>query len=264
MRIFPFPRRHRALWIIAAVLGVSAWGSWLAATGRTIDYGTGFAHFPASSVAAPAPDASRVSPAPTTGMTAPAAVLASRAATSAEPELLVIDPPSRNAGAADPPGIVAGPVSTQPTLAGMTDPLVFTRALADLVLSYGAGEEPSARADAVLAVAALPPLGSPSELAADLQRFAPAPTLVASGATVMFTPDSVAVSEWAAARIAQLRLPAGSFAIDVTGNQIVTVPGHAPVSAAVTFGVTGACPPALSQCEVDRIFPRTIGQEFGP
>lgn len=263
MRIFPFPRRHRTLWIVAAVLGVSAWGSWLAATGRAIDYGGGFAHFPASSAAAPAPDAPPVSRAPAAGVTAPAAVLSSRAAASAEPEPLVADPPSRKAGASERPSVVAGPVSSRPVLAGMTDPVVFTRDLAGVVLSYGSGEEPSARADTVLAVAALPRLGSPSELAADLGRFAPTPTLVASGATVTFTPDSVAVSEWAAARIAQLRLPAGSFAIDVTGNQIVTVPGHAPVSVAVTLGVTGACPPALSQCEVDRIFPRSIVQEFG-
>lgn len=145
----------------------------------------------------------------------------------------------------------------------MTDPLVFAGAVADVVLSYAPGEDPEARADAVLAVAALPPIGSPQELAADLDRLAPTPALGSSGATVEFAPDSVTPSAWAASRMDQLRLPLGSFAIDVTGTQIVTVPGHDPVSISVTIGITGACPPALPQCEIDRIFPRTIAQELG-
>lgn len=114
-----------------------------------------------------------------------------------------------------------------------------------------------------MAVAALPPIGSPAELAADLRRFDPDPVTRFGGGKVTFFADSVEPSPWAAARLDRLGLPAGSFAIDLTGSQLLTLPGHQPVSVSVTVGITGACPPALTQCEIDRIFPRTVAQELG-
>jgi hypothetical protein len=265
MRLIPLPRRHRVIWIVAAVLGVSAWGSWMASSGRTFDYGSGATSLapaatpiPTSTPVTAMPDAAVVASVPLTGMTDPAAGLHPQ---SSAPRLVVVaDRPTGRAGDAGASVVVAAP---RPDLASVEEPLVFAGAVADVVLSYAPGEGPDARADAVLAVAALPPIGSPQELAADLDRLAATPALVSSGATVEFAPDSVAPSAWAASRMEQLRLPLGSFAIDVTGTQIVTVPGHDPVSISVTIGITGACPPALTQCEIDRIFPRTIAQELG-
>lgn len=264
MRLIPLPRRHRALWLIAAVLGVSAWGSWLASTGRTFDYGSGATSLAPAAISTPAastPDAAIVASVPSAGMTDPAAGPYPQLSAASAPGLVVIaDRPTGRPGDAGASLVVAAPRSD---LAGVTDPLVFAGAVADVVLSYGPGEKVVSRADAVLAVAALPPIGSPQELAADLDRLAPAPALVSSGVTVEFAPDSVTPSAWAASRMDQLRLPLGSFAIDVTGSQVVTVPAHDPVSVMVTIGVTGACPPTLTQCEIDRIFPRTIAQELG-
>lgn len=264
MRLIPLPRRHRALWVIAAVLGVSAWGSWLASSGRTFDYGSGATSLAPAATPTPAtamPDAAVVASMPSTGMTDPAAgPRPQSSAASAAGLLVVADRPTSRAGDTGASAVVIAPRSD---LAGVTDPLAFARAVANAVLSYGPGEKAVSRADAVLAVAALPPIGSPQELAADLDRLAPAPALASSGATVEFAPDSVAPSAWAASRMDQLRLPLGSFAIDVTGSQRVAVPGHDRVSVPVTIGITGACPPALSQCEIDRIFPRTVAQELG-
>ncbi|MBN9608875.1 MAG: hypothetical protein J0I11_06095 [Actinobacteria bacterium] len=260
MRIIPFPRRHRALWIAAAVLGVSAWGTWLASSGRTFDYGSGATSLAPAATPTPGastPDVAVVASMPSTGMTDLAAEPYPH--TSAPGLVVIADRPTAGVGDDEGSVVVAAPRSD---LAGVTDPLAFAGAVADVVLSFGPEEDP-ARADVVLAVAALPPIGAPQELAADLDRLAPAPALVSSGATVEFAPDLVAPSAWAAPRMDQLRLPLGSFAIDVTGTQIVTVPGHDPVSISVTIGVTGACPPALPQCEIDRIFPRTVAQELG-
>jgi hypothetical protein len=260
MRLIPLPRRHRALWVIAAVVGFSAWGSWLASTGRATDYGSGFAHAPfGASTAATAPLAPRVSRLVEPPMTSPSA--APNPTTSANPVADAHPSPAAAPRSSSDPSAVA--ISLPAGLAGMTDPLVFARAVSDTVLAYPAGQDRAVRVDAVMAVAALPPIGSPQELAADLDRLAPAPALTASGATVSFSPDSATPSAWAASRIEQLRLPPGSFAIDVAGSQVVTVPGHGPVTVSVTIGVTGACPPALVQCEVDRIFPRTVAAELG-
>jgi hypothetical protein len=258
MRIFP--RRHRVLWIVVAVLGISAWGSWLAESGRTIDYGSGFASNPSASSATPTAGGSRASRAPSAGMTGPSTGQDPLATGIQRPGLVVAGPP-RSGG--DDSGTTAASTASRSVLAGVTDPLVFARALAGVVLSYGPGDWPDGTADVVLAVAALPPIGSPQELAADLKRFTPDSALDSDGATVTFTADSAIPSAWAASRLAELGLPAGSFVIDVTGTQIIAVPGHDPVSVAVTLGVSGACPPALMQCEVDRIFPRTVAQELG-
>lgn len=262
MRIVPFPRRHRALWIIAAVLGISAWGSWLASTGRATDYGSGFAHVPfATTAAAPVPPAPSVSglvePPMTSPFAAPRPAAAAATAEAAGPD--AADESATSIATAT----VAAGGSQSAGLAGKRDPLVFARAVADAVLAYPAGQDHTARVDRVMAVSALPPIGSPQELAADLDRLAPAPALTASGAAVSFSPNAVTPSVWAASRIEQLRMPAGSFAIDVTGSQVVTVPGHDPVTVPVTIGITGACPPALVQCEIDRIFPRTVAEELG-
>lgn len=145
----------------------------------------------------------------------------------------------------------------------MTDPLAFARAVARTVLTYAPGTDLAARTNAVMAVAAFPPIGSPTELAADLSGFDPDPQARYGGGTETFVADSISPSPWAAARLDQLGLPAGSFAIDVMGSQLLTLPGHQPVSVSVTLGITGACPPALTQCEVDRIFPRAVAQELG-
>lgn len=144
----------------------------------------------------------------------------------------------------------------------MADPLGFAREVADVLLTFSSGRDLGARTDAVMAVAALPPIGSPSELAADLSGFDPDPVVRYDGGTTTFVSDLITPSPWAAARLGRLGLPAGSFAIDVTGSQLVTYPGHQPVSVAVTVGITGACPPALTQCEIDRIFPRSVAAEL--
>lgn len=145
----------------------------------------------------------------------------------------------------------------------MTDPVDFARAVADAVLTFAPGTDLDARADALMAVVALPPIGSPAELTADLRRFDPDPVTRYGAGTVTFIADSIAPSPWATGRLHRLGLPEGSFAIDVTGNQLLTLPGHAPVKVSVVLGITGACPPALVQCEIDRIFPRTVAQELG-
>ncbi len=263
MRLIPFPRRHRALWLIAAVLGVSAWGSWLVATGRSPDYTSGYTVFPATQAAAPVsrpsslPDVADLLATPSAAAPDPTATAAAGVSTAGRSPARPVA--SKSAGVAE----SSVPVSASANLTGMTDPLAFARAVAVMLLTYSPETDLDARAGVVMAVAALPPTGSPTELQADLTRFSPDPVLSYGGATVTFAADAVAPSPWAATRLAELRLPAGSFAIDVTGNQLLTLPGHQPVSVSVTVGITGACPPALVQCEIDRIFPRTVAQELG-
>lgn len=265
MRLIPLPRRHRLLWLIAVVLAFSAWGSWLAATGRTPDYADGFAHFPTpTSVAAPVsrppavPDVAEMLMTSSSSVPRPTAVAVRVHSTPTGSRTVPSTSAARSGGSAA--GVA---VSSPADLAGMTDPLAFARAVARTVLAFSPRVDLGARTAAVMAVAALPPIGSPSELAADLTRFDPDPVTRYGGGTITFVPDSITPSPWAAARLDRLGLPAGSFAIDVTGNQLVTYPGHQPVSMAVIVGITGACPPALTQCEIDRIFPRTVAQELG-
>ncbi len=265
MQLIPLPRRHRVLWLIAAVLAVSAWGSWLASTGRTPDYGNGFANVPLStSAAAPVARPADVPDVAELLMTSSAAAPTPKAgavrghSTTTGSWAVPSKSAARSHGSAD--GVA---VSSPASLAGTTDSLTFARAVARTVLTYSPDVDLGSRTTAVMAVAALPPIGSPSELAADLTSFDPDPVTRYGGGTITFIPDSITPSTWAAARLDQLGLPAGSFAIDVTGSQLVTYPGHQPVSVAVTVGITGACPPALTQCEIDRIFPRTVAQELG-
>lgn len=254
MRLIPFPRRHRILWLVAIVLGVSAWGSWLAATGRTPGYGSQFDTTPAAAEpAAHQIDGAmpRVEPpeAPQEG---------------SGPASLTGPTPAQVSHAAEipPAGFTAGGDAVDFVLANMTDPLTFASAVAATVFTSRPDVAFGARVEAVMAVAALPPLGSPTDLHADLIAFAPDAGLGSSGAGISFSADSVAVSPWGSARINQLHLPDGAFAIDVTGHQLIDVTGHEPVSVAVTAGMTGACPPALTQCELDRIFPRTVAAEL--
>lgn len=253
------------LWLIAAVLGVSAWGSWLASTGPTPDYGSGFAHAPFSQSASPpvsrppgVPDVAELLMTSPSAGPHPTTAAVKVAGSVSDPASAPTTSAKRTDGAA-----TALSVSSPAELAGMTDPLAFARAVADTVLTYSPEVDLGARTNAVMAVAALPPIGSPAELAADLRRFDPDPVTRYGGGTVTFAAGSVEPSPWAAARLDRLGLPAGSFAIDVTGNQLLTLPGHQPVSVSVTVGITGACPPALTQCEIDRIFPRTVAQELG-
>lgn len=254
MRLLPFLRRHRILWLVAIVLGVSAWGSWLAATGRTPGYGSQFDTTPAA--AEPAThqvdgatlrieqlEESQASFAPI-GTSGP------------------LPAPVSSAAEIPPAGAATSGDVVDFGLANMTDPLTFASAIAEAVFTSRPGVAFGARVEAVMAVAALPPLGSPTDLHADLLALAPDAGLGTSGARISFSADSVAVSPWGSARINQLHLPVGAFAIDVTGHQLIDVPGHDPVSVVVTAGMTGACPPALTQCELDRIFPRTVAAEL--
>lgn len=265
MRLIPLPRRHRLLWLIAAVLAVSAWGSWLVSTGRATDYGSGFAHVPFSTSAAVpvslppgVPDVAELLMTSPSAGPHPTTAAVKVAGSVSDPAAAPTTSAKRTEGAAS--GVA---VSSPDDLAGMTDPFAFARAVADTVLTFSPGVDLGARADSVMAVAALPPIGSPAELAADLRRFDPDPVTRYGGGKVTFVADSVEPSPWAAARLDRLGLPAGSFAIDVTGSQLLTLHGHQPESVAVTVGITGACPPALTQCEIDRIFPRTVAQELG-
>jgi hypothetical protein len=246
MRLLPLPRRHRILWLIAAVLAVSAWGYWLAATGRTPDYGDGKWGLGARQLSS--------SRAPVV-------------ATVAEPPMtaLAVGGDSRSAaGLSISPDALGPAVSSPAGLAGMTDPVAFARSIAQLLLANGPDTDFADRSDTVMAVAALPPLGSPSELTSDLAALTPKPTAAPAGRTVTFTHDTVEPSSWATAQFERLGLPQGAFAIDVTGTQTINTPGEQPLPVSVTVGVTGACPPALTQCEIDRIFPRTVQQALKP
>jgi hypothetical protein len=253
MRLIPLPRRHRVLWLIAAVLAVSAWGSWLAATGRTPDYGSGDWGFGASQTVSPphASVASDVAELSITTVTTPAREADSKSAMASAPSMSSDWPDGAASHAA---------VSSPAGLAGMTDPVAFARSIAQLLLAYGPRTDFAARGDAVMAVAALPPLGSPVELMSDLAALIPKATAAPADRTVTFTPDTVVPSTWATARLDQLGLPQGAFAIDVTGTQTITEQGEPPLPVSVTVGITGACPTALTQCEIDRIFPRTVQQ----
>lgn len=260
MRIIPLPRRHRLLWLVVVVLAFSAWGSWLAATGRATDYGASTWLRGSSAPTATPPfagaDATQVS-----------------AGSAGSPEMTTSAPPPAPGMTASPsiPGTRMTTYSSElrpepaapAALSGFTDPIAFAGVVAVLVLSYDPATDLTARTDRVMAVAALPPIGSPAELAADLHRLTQDPVLSYGDATVTFAPDSIQPSQWATARLDELKLPAGSFAIDVTGSQLIALPGQRPVSVSVTVGITGACPPALNQCEIDRIFPRTVAQQLG-
>jgi hypothetical protein len=254
MRLNPFPRRQRILWLVAIVLRVYACGAWLAATGRTPGYGSQFDSTPA----AEEPAAHSID-----GLMS--RVVQHEAAQEGPGPASITGPapaPVSQSAEIPPAGFTTGRDAVDFGLAGMTDPLTFASAVADTVFTSRANVAFGVRVEAVMAVAALPPLGSPTDLHADLLAFAPDAGLGSSGAAISFSADSVAVSPWGSARISQLHLPVGAFAIDVTGHQLIDVPGHDPVSVTVTVGMTGACPPALMQCELDRIFPRTVAAEL--
>lgn len=239
-------RRHWVITVVLVVLGVSAWGSWLARTGRADDYGRPSSlPFPASSASSPptVPDVSWIS------------MPSSQSTGNAEPTSL-----SMTVSSSEPV-----PVETHSlALAGLDDPMIFARRMVEVMLSYDGDTDFAARNDAVMAVAALPPIGSPPELAADLAAFTPTDDAAAKAASVVFTAQSVVPSAWAAGRITQLHMPSGSFAIDVTGIQSIRgATGGDGIPVAVTVGITGACPPTLVQCEIDQIFPNTVEQELG-
>lgn len=249
MGLIPLPRRHRMWWLLAAVLAVAAWGSWLAATGRTPDYSNGT--WGTASPTSQSPAASGVP------ISSERADMTSRPATTSAPSVLT----ESVAGASTSPQDLTHVLAPEPrSFASMTDPVAFARAISDVVLSYKPDTNFEQRNTAVLAVAALPPLGSPAELAGDLEAFTPHDSENQADRTVTFAADSVASSSWASARFPPLGLPEGVFAIDVVGTQTITAPGESPLSASVTLGITGACPPALTQCEIDRIFPKTVQQ----
>ncbi len=233
MAIFVVRRRHRLLYLVLAILAFSTWGLWLAHTGRATDYS----------------DTAALGAAATAVTNTPAAV-----APAADSTVLASRSTAIGASATSRVGSSSG-------LAGIADPAVFARRVAAVLLSYDTGTDFAARTASVMAVAALPPLGNPAELTTDLARYTPKPA-AGGGESVRFVADRVTVSAWAAARIAQLHLPDGSFGVDVTGRQTITQPGTAAVTVSVTLGITGACPPALAQCELDRVFPQTVRQEL--
>src|SRR5699024_2959292 len=107
------------------------------------------------------------------------------------------------------------PPTGQVSLTAVEDPIVFARRVARVVLSYDADTDFTARTDRLMTVAALPPIGAPSELAADLAGFTPHGDGAATAGSVVFTADSVVPSAWATGRIERLHLPSGSFAIDL-------------------------------------------------
>jgi hypothetical protein len=234
MAMFVVRRRHRLLYLVLAILAFSTWGLWLGHTGRATDY---------SDTVPVDADARGVTNAPAAAASAAISTVFASA--------------SAPAGAA-----VTSPAGSSSTLAGISTPTVFARRVASLLLSYDAGTDFAARTGSVMAVAALPPLGNPTELKSDLTRLMPDPSSAGDGVSVRFAVDRVSVSAWAATRIARLHLPDGSFAVDVTGRQIIDRPGTAAVTVTVTLGMTGACPPALAQCELDRVFPQTVRQEL--
>ena len=237
MAMFVVRRRHRLLYLVLAILAFSTWGLWLAHTGRATDYSD------TVPVDAPARAARAVPRTP-------------GAATPAAPSIV---PASASAPVR---ASATSPAGSSSTLAGISTPTVFARRVASLLLSYDTGTDFAARTASVMAVAALPPLGNPAELKEDLTRYTPDPSSAGDGVSVRFAVDRVSVSAWAATRIARLHLPTGSFAVDVTGRQIIDRPGTAAVTVSVTLGMTGACPPALAQCELDRVFPQTVRQEL--
>ena len=234
MAMFVVRRRHRLLYLVLAILAFSTWGLWLAHTGRATDYSD----------------------------TVPVDA-AARAVTNPSADAASADISTVFASASAPVRASAtSSAGSSSTLAGISTPTVFARRVASLLLSYDAGTDFATRTASVMAVAALPPLGNPAELKEDLTRYTPNPAVAGDGVSVRVAVDRVSVSAWAATRIARLHLPTGSFAVDVTGRQIITQPGTAPVTVSVTLGMTGACPPALAQCELDRVFPQTVRQEL--
>ncbi len=237
MAMFVVRRRHRLLYLVLAILAFSTWGLWLAHTGRATDY--------SNTVPVDKPDPAATAVTKTPGAATPAATSA------------VLASGSTAIGAS-----ATSRVGSSSTLAGISEPAVFARRVASVLLSYDTGTDFTARAASVMAVAALPPLGNPAELKSDLARYTPDPAAVGDGVSVRFAVDRASVSAWAATRIARLHLPDGSFGIDVTGRQIITRLGMAAVTVSVTLGLTGACPPALAQCELDRVFPQTVRQEL--
>lgn len=242
MALFIVHRRHRLLILVVIVLGVAAWGSWLAATGRTTSYGDGAALPAGPLIATPAAaapaggahgpvvpsTAAPSSPAPKTGMTTPSTVH-------------------------DPAALPAV------SLTGVTDPKVFAERIARLVFAYRPDTDFEARDAQVMAVAALPPLGDPTALASDLAKFTPdtATHTAAPTTPVSFRLDGASTSQWIATQAGRLHLPDGTFGVDVTGSQTITGPAGA-TEIPVLLGVLGVCPPATVQCEIDRIFPQAV------
>ena len=183
------------------------------------------------------------------------AVAQSTAASSNQPAVSPVASPVR-------PMLPGSAPDDSRLVGGMTNHLDFTRAVAGVLLAYDSSTDfPTRNAD-LLRAAAPPPYGDPTGLTDDLIRFTPSgaalESLHAAGSEVTVELSEVTVSGWAERRLDEIGVSAGVHGVDVTGVQTITTRDTPPVSIPVELGVIVVCPPTVSFCTLERIYPQHL------
>jgi len=150
---------------------------------------------------------------------------------------------------------------------GITNHLEFARRVATLLLAYDAGTDFAARNADLLRAAAPSPYGDPTGLAETLAAYTPTgaglESIKATGTRVAVSLSGVAVSDWAAHRLAARGAISGVYGIDITATQTISTHTAPPTEVPVRMGLTVACPPAVEFCTLAGVFPQFLEDALG-
>ena len=150
----------------------------------------------------------------------------------------------------------------------MTNHLEFARRVATLLLTYDAGTDFAMRNSDLLRAAAPTPYGNPTGLADTLAAYTPTGaglnSIRTTNTTVTVSLSEVAVSDWAAPKLAARGASSGVYGIDITATQTISTRNAAPTQVPVRMGLTVACPPAVEFCTLAGVFPQFVEDALGP
>ena len=150
---------------------------------------------------------------------------------------------------------------------GITNHLEFARRVATLLLAYDAGTDFAARNADLLRAAAPTPYGDPTGLAETLAAYTPTGVALASikatNTRVAVSLSGVAVSDWAAHRLAARGASSGVYGIDITATQTISTRTGPGTEVPVRMGLTVACPPAVEFCTLAGVFPQFLQDALG-
>ena len=150
---------------------------------------------------------------------------------------------------------------------GITNHLEFARRVATLLLAYDAGTDFAARNADLLRAAAPTPYGDPTGLAQTLAAYTPTgaglASIKATNTRVAVSLSGVAVSDWAAHRLAARGASSGVYGIDITATQTISTRTGPGTEVPVRMGLTVACPPAVEFCTLAGVFPQFLQDALG-
>src|SRR5664279_3089860 len=148
-----------------------------------------------------------------------------------------------------------------------TNHLEFARRVATLLLAYDAGTDFAARNADLLRAAAPTPYGDPTGLAETLAAYTPTgeglESIKATHTRVAVLLSGVAVSDWAAHRLAARGASSGVYGIDITATQTISTRTAPRAEVPVRMGLTVACPPAVEFCTLAGVFPQFLQDALG-